>query len=42
MADEVRRHLDAPVRVFADVEPEPSEAIVRAGVDDARAASGPT
>jgi acetaldehyde dehydrogenase/alcohol dehydrogenase len=32
VADEVRRHLDAPVRVFADVEPEPSEALVRAGV----------
>ena len=26
VADEVRRHLDAPVRVFAEVEPEPSEA----------------
>ena len=36
VADEVRRHLDAPVRVFADVEPEPSEALVRAGVDVVR------
>ena len=36
VADEVRRHLDAPVRVFADVEPEPSEAIVRAGVEAVR------
>jgi acetaldehyde dehydrogenase/alcohol dehydrogenase len=36
VVDEVRRHLDAPVRVFADVEPEPSEATVRAGVDVVR------
>jgi acetaldehyde dehydrogenase/alcohol dehydrogenase len=36
VADEVRRHLDAPVRVFADVEPEPSEATVRAGVEVVR------
>ena len=36
VADEVRRHLDAPVRVFADVEPEPSEATVRAGVEAVR------
>jgi acetaldehyde dehydrogenase/alcohol dehydrogenase len=36
VADEVRRHLDAPVRVFADVEPEPSEALVRAGVEVVR------
>ena len=36
VADEVRRHLDAPVRVFADVEPEPSEAIVQAGVEVVR------
>jgi acetaldehyde dehydrogenase/alcohol dehydrogenase len=33
VADEVRRHLDAPVRVFADVEPEPGEPLVRAGVE---------
>jgi acetaldehyde dehydrogenase/alcohol dehydrogenase len=36
VADEVRRHLDAPVRVFADVEPEPTEALVRAGVEVVR------
>ncbi len=36
VVDEVRRHLDAPVRVFADVEPEPSEATVRAGVEVVR------
>jgi acetaldehyde dehydrogenase/alcohol dehydrogenase len=36
VADEVRRHLDAPVRVFADVVPEPSEALVRAGVEAVR------
>ena len=36
VADEVRRHLDAPVRVFADVEPEPSEALVQAGVEVVR------
>jgi len=36
VADEVRRHLDAPVRVFAEVEPEPSEATVRAGVEVVR------
>ncbi|MDP9134807.1 MAG: iron-containing alcohol dehydrogenase, partial [Actinomycetota bacterium] len=36
VADEVRRHLDAPVRVFAEVEPEPSEALVRAGVEAVR------
>ena len=36
VADEVRRHLDAPARVFAEVEPEPSEAIVRAGVEAVR------
>ena len=36
VVDEVRRHLDAPVRVFADVEPEPSEATVRAGVEAVR------
>jgi acetaldehyde dehydrogenase / alcohol dehydrogenase len=36
VADEVRRHLDAPVRVFAEVEPEPSEALVRAGVEVVR------
>jgi acetaldehyde dehydrogenase/alcohol dehydrogenase len=29
----VRRHLDAPVRVFAEVEPEPTESLVRAGID---------
>jgi acetaldehyde dehydrogenase/alcohol dehydrogenase len=32
VVEEVRRYLDAPVRVFADVEPEPSEALVRSGV----------
>ena len=36
VADEVRRHLDAPVRVFADVEPEPGEALVQAGVEVVR------
>jgi acetaldehyde dehydrogenase/alcohol dehydrogenase len=36
VADEVRRHLDAPVRVFADVEAEPGEALVRAGVEAVR------
>ncbi|HET8756977.1 MAG TPA: bifunctional acetaldehyde-CoA/alcohol dehydrogenase [Solirubrobacteraceae bacterium] len=33
VADEVRTHLDGPVRVFAEVLPEPSEELVRAGVD---------
>ncbi len=33
VADEVRRHLDCQnVRVFADIQPEPTEAQVRAGV----------
>jgi acetaldehyde dehydrogenase/alcohol dehydrogenase len=32
VVEEVRRYLNAPVRVFADVEPEPSEELVRAGV----------
>jgi acetaldehyde dehydrogenase/alcohol dehydrogenase len=30
--EEVRRYLNAPIRIFADVEPEPSEELVRAGV----------
>jgi acetaldehyde dehydrogenase/alcohol dehydrogenase len=33
VADEVRRHLGGAVRVFAEIEPEPTEAHVRAGVD---------
>jgi acetaldehyde dehydrogenase / alcohol dehydrogenase len=33
VADEVRRHLGGSVRVFAEIEPEPSEAQVRAGVE---------
>jgi acetaldehyde dehydrogenase/alcohol dehydrogenase len=33
VADQVRRYLDAPVRVFAEVEPEPGEALVRTAVD---------
>lgn len=34
VADEVRRHLgDAAVHVFAEVEPEPTEALVRTGVE---------
>jgi acetaldehyde dehydrogenase / alcohol dehydrogenase len=33
VADEVRRHLSAGVHVFSDVEPEPTEAQIRAGVD---------
>jgi acetaldehyde dehydrogenase/alcohol dehydrogenase len=33
VADEVRRHLSGAVRVFAGVEPEPTEEQVRAGVD---------
>jgi acetaldehyde dehydrogenase/alcohol dehydrogenase len=32
VVEEIRRYLDAPVRIFADVEPEPSEELVRAGV----------
>jgi acetaldehyde dehydrogenase/alcohol dehydrogenase len=36
VADEVRQHLDAPVRVFAEVEPEPGEELVRAGVEVVR------
>jgi acetaldehyde dehydrogenase / alcohol dehydrogenase len=33
VADDVRRHLGGSVRVFAGVEPEPTEEQVRAGVD---------
>jgi acetaldehyde dehydrogenase/alcohol dehydrogenase len=33
VADEVRSHLDGPVRVFAAIEPEPTESQVRAGVE---------
>jgi acetaldehyde dehydrogenase/alcohol dehydrogenase len=33
VADEVRRHLSGSVRVFAEIEPEPTEEQVRAGVD---------
>jgi acetaldehyde dehydrogenase / alcohol dehydrogenase len=33
VADDVRAHIDGPVRVFADVLPEPTEELVRAGVD---------
>jgi acetaldehyde dehydrogenase/alcohol dehydrogenase len=33
VADEVRAHLSGGVRVFAEVEPEPTEAQVRAGID---------
>jgi acetaldehyde dehydrogenase/alcohol dehydrogenase len=33
VADDVRAHIDGPVRVFADVLPEPSEELVRAGVE---------
>jgi acetaldehyde dehydrogenase/alcohol dehydrogenase len=33
VADEVRRHVGGAVRVFAEIEPEPSEAQVRAGVE---------
>jgi acetaldehyde dehydrogenase/alcohol dehydrogenase len=36
VADEVRRHLETPARVFASVEPEPGEAVVRAGVETLR------
>jgi acetaldehyde dehydrogenase/alcohol dehydrogenase len=32
VVEEIRRYLDAPIRIFADVEPEPSEQLVRAGV----------
>jgi acetaldehyde dehydrogenase/alcohol dehydrogenase len=32
VVEEVRRYLDVPTRIFGDVEPEPSEALVRAGV----------
>jgi acetaldehyde dehydrogenase / alcohol dehydrogenase len=33
VADEVRSHLSGNVRVFAEIEPEPTEAQIRAGVD---------
>jgi acetaldehyde dehydrogenase/alcohol dehydrogenase len=33
VADEVRAHLGGSVRVFAEIEPEPTEELVRAGVD---------
>jgi acetaldehyde dehydrogenase/alcohol dehydrogenase len=33
VADEVRRHLSGSVRVFAEIEPEPTEEQVRAGVE---------
>jgi acetaldehyde dehydrogenase / alcohol dehydrogenase len=33
VADEVRHHLSGSVRVFAEIEPEPSEEQVRAGVE---------
>ena len=33
VADEVRRHLTGSVRVFAEIEPEPTEEQVRAGVE---------
>jgi acetaldehyde dehydrogenase/alcohol dehydrogenase len=33
VADEVRAHITGPVRVFAEIEPEPTEEQVRAGVD---------
>jgi acetaldehyde dehydrogenase/alcohol dehydrogenase len=33
VADEVRRHLAGAVRVFAEIEPEPAEEQVRAGVE---------
>ncbi len=33
VADEVRAHLGSSVRVFTEIEPEPTEAQVRAGVD---------
>ena len=33
VADEVRRHVSGSVRVFAEIEPEPTEEQVRAGVD---------
>ncbi|HET9738631.1 MAG TPA: iron-containing alcohol dehydrogenase, partial [Solirubrobacteraceae bacterium] len=33
VADDVRRHVGGAVRVFAEIEPEPTEAQVRAGVE---------
>jgi acetaldehyde dehydrogenase/alcohol dehydrogenase len=33
VADDVRRHVPGSVRVFAEIEPEPTEAQVRAGVE---------
>jgi acetaldehyde dehydrogenase / alcohol dehydrogenase len=33
VADDVRAHITGPVRVFAEIEPEPTEEQVRAGVD---------
>ena len=36
VVDELRRYLSGGVRVFAEVAPEPTEDVVRAGVSDAR------